>query len=59
MLIVLFIGLMMGMRADSIQSLIQSLHVLSLWSLAAHIVFIVILMFNLVQNCLKWVKTKS
>ena len=28
MLIVLFIGLMIGMRADSIQSLIQCLHVL-------------------------------
>ena len=59
MLIVLFIGLMIGMRADSIQSLIQCLHVLSLWSLVAHIVFIVILMFNLVQNCLKWVKTRA
>lgn len=59
MLTMLFIGLMIGMRADSIQSLIQCLHVLSLCSLVVHIVFIVILMFNLVQNCLKWVKTKS
>ena len=55
----LFTGGNVFMRADSIQSLIQCLHVLSLWSLVAHIVFIVILMFNLVQNCLKWVKTKS
>lgn len=56
MIAILFIFLTVGMQVNSIQNLIDSLYVLSLISLVLHIVFILILLFSLVQNCMKWAK---